>query len=219
MSYASTGQFSVLPQVGVETFNTSIKPGNSSYFSPLGQQLAPRLGVQMAYTVKSGHGAFLGLATSSPAVEFKFTDPDKATTMYTAATKELQLRFEGGYQFTSKPIALKKATNTNVTSTRSFDHGSASNYSRCGRSMCSRRYNQSSRYSNPSAKTASQDKGLYMRVKPSLGVAYAPSGTQLMTSANGGQSEYVFKSGLNTAIIAGTAFEFGSREQAKFVVA
>src|SRR4051794_20421687 len=173
-SYASNGQFSITPQVGVETFNTSVKAGNNSYFSPLGQQFVPRLGIQMAYTAKAGHGAFLGLATSSPAVEFKFTDPDKANTMYTAATKELQLRFEGGYQFTSKPIALNKAASTNVATKKAVEPGSVNNRSRCGRSMCSRKYNQASGYDN-AVKTASADKGLYMRVKPSIGVAFAPS--------------------------------------------
>src|SRR4051812_18886029 len=125
LSYGSQAQLSIVPTVGVDMFRTALSQGNLPSFSPLGNQFAPSLAVRMAYKLKSGQGAFVGVSTSSPATQLTFTDPDNAQKMYTAAAGALQLRFEGGYQFTSKPITLKKATNTAVVPGSSFQRSSS----------------------------------------------------------------------------------------------
>src|SRR5258705_9939970 len=91
MSCVTNAQFSVQPQVGLENSRTSIKSSEFACFSPMGRQFAPRLAVRMSYKFKAGHGAFLGVATSRQAVEFKFTDPQAARTTYVATKKGLQL--------------------------------------------------------------------------------------------------------------------------------
>ncbi|MEJ7683232.1 MAG: hypothetical protein WKG06_36320 [Segetibacter sp.] len=168
----------------------------------------------MAYKFKTGHGAFLGVATGNPAVQFKFTDPQSARTSYTTSAKGLQLRLEGGYEFTTKPIALGKQVISNSYANR---YGGGEQHKRSGYTGCRMR-NSTNHCSKSSYKTTAQNKGLYMRIKPSIGLALAPSGSEIETETKGDQINYEYKTGLNTALIAGTAFEFGTRNQPKFVV-
>ncbi len=218
ITYASNAQLSIVPQVGVETFRTTIKSGDFSSFSPLGQQFTPSLAVRMAYTSRSGQGAFFGVATSSPAVDFKFTNPQNAQTSYTASASGLQLRLEAGYQFTSKPITIGKPVYKNNYAGKNGQKNSAAKQNGCSRSMCSRMKNSQSDYKKAAAGKMKQDNRLYMRIKPSLGLAIVPTGSRMETETKGGQTVYSYRAGLNTALIAGTAFEFGSRNQAKLLV-
>jgi hypothetical protein len=220
ITYASNAQFSIVPQVGVETFRTTLSSGDFSSFSPLGVQFAPRLAVRMAYNLKSGQGAFLGVATNSPGVVYKFTDPQNARSAYSASAGDYNVRLEGGYQYTSKPITLRKAANTKNTNSSAGRCGQkyevaqkpgCSRYRAAG--MCN-----SNRSSTSYAKLASPDRGMFMRIKPSVGLALAPSGSELETTTKGAMTTYKYTSGWNTALIAGTAFEFGTREQSKLVV-
>ena len=215
---AATAQFSIVPQVGMETFRTTIKQGDFSSFSPLGQQFAPSLSVRMAYKLKSGLGAFLGVATNSPAVEFKFTDLQTPASSYTASAKDLQLRLEAGYQFTSKPITLRKSVSASSYAGKWPQASSGGKQGGCARKMCGRMNNSASRYSNTSLATAAKDNGLFMRIKPSVGLALAPTGSKMETETKAGQTSYIYKSGWNTALIAGTAFEFGTRNQSRLIV-
>ena len=218
MTYAADAQLSIVPQAGVETFRTTIKPGALSSFSPLGQQFAPSIGIRMGYSLKSGHGAFVGVATNSPAVKFQFTDPEAARTSNAAAAKDLQLRLEAGYQFTSKPITLRKpAVKTNVGS-RYNQRNSTERQGSCARSMCTRMRNPVADNNKTALRKMTADKGLFMRIKPSVGFAVVPTGTIMETEIKGGQTTYNYSAGLNTALIAGTAFEFGTRNQPKFIV-
>ena len=58
-----------------------------------------------------------------------------------------------------------------------------------------------------------------MRIVPSAGLALRPSGAEkIETETTGAQTTYEYKAGWNTALIIGTAFEFGSRKQSTFVV-
>lgn len=218
ISYSSNAQFSIQPQIGIETSRTTVNLNDLASFSPMGMQIAPRLSVRMAYQLKTGHGAFLGIATSSPAVEFKFNDPQLAQTSYTASAKELGLRLEGGYQFSSKPITLRKPVYTKVFSNRSgHRNGGGEQRIYGGQGRCGQR--SSARDFSPSSyRTIEKVKGLYMRIKPSAGLAFASSESNIETETKGGQTTYEYEAGLNTALIAGTAFEFGSRNQTKFVV-
>lgn len=215
ISFAVNAQFSIQPQIGLENSRTTIRSNEFACFAPLGLHFAPQLGIRMNYKLKTGHGAFLGVSTSSQAVEFKFTDGQTARTNYTATGKELQLRLEAGYQFTSKPIALGKSGTANSSGKR-YDGGKSNfsaNHHGCGQrsfaSHCSRNNNV----------PRGTNKGLYMRITPSAGLAFVPSGDNgIETETKAGQTTYEYKAGWNTAFITGAAFEFGSRRQSKFVI-
>jgi hypothetical protein len=223
ISYASTAQFSILPQLGMETLRTTIQSGDFASFSPAGLQFAPRLSLRAAYNLKSGQGAFLGIATGSPAMQFKFADPKTAREAYTTATKDLQLRLEAGYQFTSKSITLKKSTNTKVVNARNYAPIYGQNESSTGRSCAGRHMScgmrsAASRASNATAVAAQKDNGVYLRIKPALGVTLAPAQGGVSTEMSAGGTTYNYIAGSNTALIAGTAFEIGKRNEPGLVL-
>ena len=51
---------------------------------------------------------FLGIATSRAGGEYNISSPENGMTHYTATVGDMQVRFEGGYQFNTKPIYFKK---------------------------------------------------------------------------------------------------------------
>ncbi len=59
-----------------------------------------------------------------------------------------------------------------------------------------------------------------MRIIPSVGLAFIPSQqTEIETKTQGTQTIYNYKADAwNTALIAGTGFEFGTNRHAKFIV-
>jgi hypothetical protein len=59
-----------------------------------------------------------------------------------------------------------------------------------------------------------------MRIQPSLGVGFIPSvPANISTKMQGGQNTYEYKAGnMNTALIAGSGFEFGRGNQRLFTV-
>jgi hypothetical protein len=212
LSCVTNAQFSVQPQVGLENSRTSIKSSEFASFSPMGRQFAPRLAVRMSYKFKAGHGAFLGVATGKQAVAFKFTDPQAARTTYTATEKGLQLHLEGGYQYATRPIALSSAN-------RSGHRSDAGVQRKCVSKPGCGQQSSTSHCRKTSAKTTTANKGWYVRIVPSAGLALMPSGVkEIETETKGGQTTYEYKAGWNTAFIAGTAFEFGSLKQSRFVV-
>ncbi|HLL42590.1 MAG TPA: hypothetical protein VK369_05590 [Segetibacter sp.] len=218
ITFAANAQFSIQPQLGMETSRTTIQSSDFSAFSPADVQVAPRLGVRMAYKVKTGHGAFLGFATGNSAVKFKFTDPQSARSSYTTLIKGLQFRLESGYEFTTKPIAIGKQAISNGDAKKyGQKYAGGEQHKRSGYTRCGMR-NSTNHYGKSSYKTKAQNKGLFMRIKPSVGLALAPSGSGIATETKAGQTNYEFKTGWNTALIAGTAFDFGTRSQSKFVV-
>src|SRR4051794_14424576 len=82
--FAANAQFTLLPQMGIEDPTTKLSYNNGSYYVPLQSQLAPRFALRMDYKFKTGHGVFLGLATSRSGVQYNFASPEKAMTNYTA---------------------------------------------------------------------------------------------------------------------------------------
>lgn len=216
ITFAANAQFSIQPQLGMETSWTTIKSSDFSAFSPIGVQVAPRIAGRMAYKFKTGHGAFLGVATGTPAVRFKFTDPQSARTSYTTSAQGLRLRLEGGYEFTTKPIAIgKQSISKSYANTCRRRYGGGEQQKFSGSSRCGMRKSTNDD-DKSSYKTKAQNKGLYMRIKPSIGLALAPSGSGIETK--GAEASYEYQAGWNTAFIAGTAFEFGTRKQAKFII-
>jgi hypothetical protein len=214
MSCVTNAQFSIQPQIGLENSRTTIKSNEFASFSPTGMQFAPRLAARMNYKFKTGHGLFFGVSTSSKAVEFKFTDPQAARTTYTATDKGLQLHLEGGYQYSIKPIALGKAGPANRTGHRC---GGGEQHKCASKAGCGQY--STSHCSKTSDKTTTGNKEWYMRIVPSAGIAFKPSGAEkIETESKGGQTTYLYKAGWNTAFIAGATFGFGSLKQSRFVV-
>ena len=108
--YAAKAQkFSLLPQVGFENSKTTIQYNNFPSFAPAGIVFSPQVSLQFAYKSKPGHGVFLGASSSRSTVPFSFTDPETGRDNYKTITGKMQVRLEGGYQFSSKPIHFKKA--------------------------------------------------------------------------------------------------------------
>lgn len=218
VSYASKAQFSIVPRVGMETFKTTITPGNFSSFSPMGQQFAPSLSVRMAYKLKSGLGAYVGVASNSQAVDFTFADPLHAANAYTTAAKNFQLRLEGGYQFTSKAIALGKPVNTKNVASRVTDRTMGERATGCSHSRCGGMRNPASASAAALPTIAPKDKGLYMRIQPSIGLAFVPAGEAMEMNTKNGSTNYTYRAGSNAAVVAGAAFEFGTKSQTNFIV-
>lgn len=212
--FAANAQFTIQPQIGLENSRTSIKYNDQS-FVPASMQFSPLLAVHLAYSSKQGHGVFLGVSTSSSAIDFKFSDLQNAATSFNASRQNLQLRFEGGYQFSTKPIYFSKGNSSNTYANktgRSCGGG--------GQHFCAGRMNCMHSCSRNANKTSAKNNGSYMRITPSVGLAFIPSQpSEIETQTQGTQTTYDYKAGAwNSAIIAGTAFEFGSNSHAKFVV-
>ena len=85
--YAAKAQkFSLLPHVGFENSKTKIQYNDLPSFAPAGVVDFPQVGLQLAYKIKSGHGIFLGAASSRSIVPYSFSDPETGMTNYTTAT-------------------------------------------------------------------------------------------------------------------------------------
>ena len=212
--FTANAQFTIQPQIGLQNSRTSIKYNDQS-FMPVATQFFPLLALRMAYNSKQGHGVFLGVSTSSPAIDFKFSDLQTAATSYNASHQNIQMRFEGGYQFRTKPIYFSKGNSSNTPEAKT-GHSCGGG----GQHVCAGRMNCMHSCSKNANKTTAKNNGSYMRIIPSVGMAFIPSQpSEIETQTQGTQTTYDYKaSAWNSAIIAGTAFEFGSNRQAKFVV-
>ena len=142
--YAASAQFTIQPQIGIENFRTSLNYNNLPSFSPLGGKLSPQASVRLDYKFKQGHGPFLGIATSNSVVSFNFSDPETGRNVYKASAADIQLRFEGGYQLTSKRIYFNKTGASSKPANKSVSKSTQSetNYTKhscgeySGRSHC-----------------------------------------------------------------------------------
>jgi hypothetical protein len=205
--YAMNAQrFSLLPQVGFENSKTTISYNDLRSFSPLGVKFSPQASLRLNYSSKQGHGFFLGIASSRSIVSFSFADPETGMTDFTATSANMQFRFEGGYQFNSKPLFFNKTQKGNgkqrngcATSARSSCQKSYSSHNCCG---------SNKRTKEPAL---AKNKGSWMRIQPSVGLGYIPSvKTDVITKTQSGLTSYEYRAGnWNTALMAGTGFEFG----------
>ena len=124
----------------------------------------------------------------------------------------MQLQFEGGYQFNSKPISLNKskpAASKNKTEAKT-SCGSSADKSSCHRSYssscCSRNNNKS--------KQSSFTRGSWVRIQPSIGMGFIPvTRTDVVSKTSNSQTTYEYRAGnWQTGLIAGTSFEFGNNK-------
>jgi hypothetical protein len=227
LGYAANAQkFSLLPQVGFENSKTTIRYNGLSSFSPLGGvKFSPQISLRLNYESKQGHGLFLGVATSRSLVSFSFADPENGMNNYTATTSDMRLRLEGGYQFSSKPIYFNK-NKTNQSSAAKPDQKNAGKKncsSHTAGSQCAKNYTSSSRCSDNANKVKPQtqkSKGTWIRIQPSVGMAYIPTvKAGVVSKTQGSQTLYEYRAGnWNTALITGTGFEFGKNSTRQFTI-
>ncbi|MFN2458907.1 MAG: hypothetical protein ABR502_11965 [Chitinophagaceae bacterium] len=215
----ASAQFTILPKVGLENSKTEIQYNNLSSFSPVGTEVSPLLGMRIDYKFKKSHGPFLGVSTSRNAVGFKFSDPENGNKAFSASKNDMDLRFEGGYELRTKPIYFKKSGATAKSSSRSTDIEKEKTITKKSCGDYSER-NHCGKSSNKVIAAKQKDKGWFMRVQPSAGIAYKPSAeTDVITKTEGGQTTYEYTAGdWNTAFIIGAGFEFGKNVHRKFIV-
>ncbi|MDP4261018.1 MAG: hypothetical protein Q8941_00690 [Bacteroidota bacterium] len=207
--YAAKSQkFSLLPQVGFENSKTNINYNHLGSFSPMGVKFSPQASLRLVYTSKHGNGFFLGAASSRSVVNFTFTDPETGMNNFTTTSGNMQVRLEGGYQFSSRPISLgnKKQTQAKNETTK---HSASCSGWHCRRRNCS---------GNNKAQTSFSRK--WVRIQPSIGMGFIPGvKTDVVTKTQNGQTSYEYRAGnWNTALIAGTGFEFGRKSTRLFTV-
>ena len=209
-------QLSIVPQVGMESSKTNVSYNKSSDFSPLGAQFSPHASVRLDYKFKKGHGPFLGLATSRSGVNYTFSDPETGMTNYTASRDNTQVRMEGGYQMSTKPIYFNKSGAKNKSSNTTSQ--SSSPKSSCG-SYYVRAHCGGKTYTNSTA-SAAQNKGTWMSIQPSVGMAFVPTASaEIATNTENGMTNYEYTAGnWTTAAIAGVGFIFGKNDQQKLLV-
>jgi len=221
---AANAQFSLLPQVGFENSKTNITYNDLNSFSPAGVKFSPLASLKLDYKFKQGHGIFLGISSTRSSVNFSFSDPETGRTAYNASAGEMQLRFESGYQFNSRPIFFNKSSRSSSNKTVAKTTAKKSCGSQAMKIQCGKTKTEtlSSRCgsSNKTKQVMAKNKGSWMRIQPSVGLAYIPaSKTEIESKMVGGQPVYTYKAGnWNTGLIAGAGFEFGRSNNRLFTI-
>ncbi|MEP6597054.1 MAG: hypothetical protein ABJA71_13970 [Ginsengibacter sp.] len=213
--YTANAQFSILPQLGLENSHTSLEFNDLYSVSKNSAKLLPQAAIRLDYKFKKGHGPFIGIATSRSIVRYNFSDPQTGMDVYKASRGTTQLRLEGGYQLSTKPIYFKKSAATNKFSKAHYQKNTTKS---CGgyivRNSCGSR-------SNKATAAKSKDKGSWLRIQPSVGVAYISStlSSGIDIKSRGTQTRYEYSAGnWRTALISGMGFEFGKNALSKFNV-
>ena len=196
-------QLTLMPQVGFDRSKTSLSVNDLSSFSPKGSMVNLKANLRMDYRFKGGHGPYVAVGTAPAPVEFSFVHPSNAVNDFIATAGKTQLKLEGGYQYSFKPIRLGTATKSAAKevnkSEKSSSHCSSSYY-RCG----------------TKAKAKPVSTPLTMRLQPSVGLAYNPVAEENITAEGNG---YQYKAGnWKTAVVSGMGFEFGKGRHRLFTV-
>jgi hypothetical protein len=212
--YAANAQFFLLPQLGFENSRNSLEFNELN--SVAKNNAIPQGAIRLDYKFKKGHGPFVGIATSQSIVRFNFSDRETGMDAYKVSRGNTQLRLEGGYQLSTKPIYFKKSAATMKSS--KAQHLNNRTKKGCGgyiaRGTCG---------SKSSKATAARaiDRGSWVRIQPSLGVAYIPftPSSEIEIKHLGAQTGYQYNAGnWKTALITGVGFEFGKNALSKFNV-
>ena len=211
---AGAQKFSLLPQVGFENSTTKVRYNDLPSFSPSGLNFSPQVGLRFTYTSKPGHGIFLGAASSRNVVPFSFTDPENGMNSFKTTTGSMQLRLEGGYQFSSKRISLNKAGGNSSVSGEKRQCGSFS-----FKSHCTKNKTESGRSAH-SEKSKPGTKGTWIQLQPSVGLGWLPAvKPDVITKTQNGQTTYEYRAGnWNTGLMAGMGLEFGKNNNRLFTV-
>ncbi len=212
---ANAQRFSLLPQVGFENSRTNISYNDLHSFTPLGTRFTPQASMRLNYASKQGHGFFLGAASSRSVVSFSFRDPEHGMTNFIATPGNMQLRWEGGYLFNTKPISLGRSTHAAVKKHATKSGVKKSHSTNTFKSSCSKTYSYSrcgtAKPDKVKQPSVTRNKNSWVRIQPSVGMGFIPSvKTDVIIKAERGQIVYQYNAGnWNTAVIAGAGFEFG----------
>jgi hypothetical protein len=217
--HAAIAQFSLLPQVGFENSKTIIRYNDANSFFPVGVTFSPQASLRLNYASKQGHGFFVGVASSRSVVSFMVPNAENGINNYTAEASNMQLRLEGGYQFSSPKISLGKS-NAKQSSGRELSENRISYknaYSnRCGRSY---RYGRcgADKTKSENVLPAKSKASSWVRIQPSIGMGFIPSvKTDVIAQ---GASGYEYRAGnWNTALVTGANLEFGKDKTSLFTV-
>lgn len=202
----ANAQLSFLPQVGFDQTKTSVRVNDLPSFSPMGFASNFKANLRTDYRFKKGHGPYLSIGTAPGAMAFSFSDVANAATNFTAASNDLQLRLESGYQYTSKPINLTKPKNQTAKTTAQTTE---TKY-RCGS------YSYSRQHRTATTVAAKPANNLNFRLQPSIGVAYLPSVKNDLVATGTG---YQYNAGnYKTAMVSGMGFEFAKGKQRLFTL-
>ena len=201
-------KLTLLPQVGFENTNTSLNFNNLTSISPMNMNFTPQASLRLYYQSKRGFGPYVGISTTRPGVNFRFTDPGNAMNSFSAVTGSMQVALESGLQYSTKPITLGKAKTEKAAApamSKPLAKGG------CVKS------NLVNRCAGKTAEKTSQSKNqrTWLSIQPFLGFAYVPTAkTGLTSKVQGGQTNYEYRAGYhNAALAAGTSFEFGKNSQ------
>lgn len=215
-------KLSLTPQVGFENSRTKISYNDLSSFAPLGGEFNPQLSLRLDYKFKQGFGPYIGASTSRSVVLYSFNDIENGMNLYSATKANMQLRFEAGYQLTTLPILFNRSKQPSASTSKATSQTKTSGNRSCGsyssRSNCSGSFFSHSCCQNKnssSGRVENKNKGGWVRLQPSLGVAFIPSPkTDVITKTQGGQTTYEYRAGnWNTAFMTGMGFEFGRNKQ------
>ncbi len=206
---AAHAQVSLLPYAGFEQSHNSLRYGSGYSASDINGNL--KAGLRADYRLKGGHSPFINLTTSPAPVSYRF---DKAGSLLDAAGAvqgNLQLRFEAGYLYNSKPIALgkKRAVSpqnqegVTVTRVRKSSCGTYTYQSRCGSKT-------------KTIRQLTENGPLNLRLQPALALAYLPSaGETIQSSASG----FTYIAGTwKTAVVPSLGFAFAKGDKPLFTL-
>ncbi|MFC0774732.1 hypothetical protein [Terrimonas alba] len=201
-------KLTLLPQAGFENTKTTLNFNDLSTISPMNMNFTPHAGIRLDYQSKKGFGPYIGIATTRPGINFRFTDPENAMNSFSAVTGNMQVRLESGLQYSIKPIALGKSKNIKKIAQPA---GEGTTISRCGKTYFS------SRCGNKATESKKQptNQRSWVSIQPALGFAYVPAAkTGVISKTQGGQTIYEYRAGYhNAAFTAGAGFEFGKNSQ------
>ena len=218
---AAQSQLTFTPRIGFENANTLVSINDGEFISPLSNQFTPQAGARFDYKFKKGHGVFAGISTSNTTVAFSFTNPEQSFTNNFSSRSTTQARFEGGYQFNTKPILFKSNSNKSKPAAQSktgCTKGQSNMKQGCGSYSRSTSHCGKSKTSSANQKSSKQP--MQMRLQPQIGMAYIPSvENDFNSKVEGTQTTYTYYAGnWNTAIIGGMGFEFSKGKTKLFQV-
>jgi hypothetical protein len=215
LTYATSAQFTLLPQIGMENPLTKISYNDLPSFDPI-SSIQPNLNIRADYKFKGGFGPYFGIGTSRSVINYNFADPETGMNLYAAKAGNMQLLLNAGIQYSTKAISLgqptssKKNTESRNIEKRSCGSSSEKTVSKCGDySRCG------SKEKTNYAKTV-KPQNWTVRLQPSVGFAYKPADKPVVETKAG---NYTYNAGqMKTSFTSGMGFEFAKGKARLFTL-
>lgn len=200
--FATNAQFSVTPRVGIEQALTCVKVNDNSRVSPMSSNFSPQVGLRADYLIDKKHGPFVGVASSRSIVTYEFTNPETSDKNFTSTQGDWKLRLEGGYQFSSKAISLKKLVP--VPAKQAIQ----------SMSPCA------ARKMILAQAAAAKKPSMNVRIQPYAGMTFIPNpSTAIASAVKSSETVYQYSAGnWTSAVMGGVNFAFAKGDVNKYVV-